>query len=178
MGIAVSGVGIIAIAGAPEAVGNLRSLAFVIFGTLSWGIAQGLARRLGRDSGKAMTAAIMLYAAPQLLLASLMLESGQWSSLQSASVGDWVSMLILALGGFVLAYSIWYGLLTRHRVDQVAPFILLMPLVGVLVSVALLGESLSKWSMIGGAIIMLGLAIIVIEPARRENLEESGNAAD
>ena len=166
-GIAVAAAGIAVIAGAPEAVRSPGSLLLVLLGTLSWGIAQGLTRRLGKDSGRTMTAIITLYAAPELLLASLFLESHQLDRLMTASLSDWLAILILAIGGFVLAYSIWYGLLTRHRVDQVAPFILLMPLIGVLASVILLGETLSRNALIGGVIIVLGLAIIVIDPASR-----------
>jgi O-acetylserine/cysteine efflux transporter len=163
MGIAVSATGILIIAGTPEAWGNLGSLALVLLGALSWGLSQGLARRLGRDSGSALTAAIMAYAAPQMLIASFILESGQIAALQTASWQDWTAILILAIGGFAIAYSIWYSLLQRHRIDQVAPFALLMPFIGVLMSVLTLGERLSSGALIGGATIILGLAIIVIE---------------
>ena len=54
----------------------------------------------------------------------------------------WVAVLVLAVGGYVVAYSIWYGLMQRYRVDQVMPFALLMPVVGHCGAV-FLGERLS-----------------------------------
>jgi O-acetylserine/cysteine efflux transporter len=174
VGILISGTGIAVIAGAPEGVDNLVSLILVLLGTLSWGISQGLARRFGRDSGQSMTAAIMLYSTPQLLLASLILEDGQIQAALTASASDWVAVGILAIGGFVVAYSIWYGLLQRHRVDQIAPFALLMPLIGVLTSIGFLGETLTRSSLIGGAIIVAGIAIIVIDPRLRRYAARTG----
>ena len=48
--------------------------------------------------------------------------------------------LTFSLGGFVVAYTIWYGLLRRHPMDRVVPFMLLMPVIGVAFSAAAFGE--------------------------------------
>lgn len=178
IGIGVSGIGILVIAGAPEATGSFLSLGFVLLGTLSWGISQGLARRLGRDSGPTLTAAIMTYAAPQMLAASLILETGQIPALQTASFQDWFAVVLLAIGGFAIAYSIWYALLQRHRVDQIAPFALLMPFIGVLVSVVALGERLSADAVTGGGIIVLGLAVIVLDRRSSQKMTQSDQMRD
>jgi O-acetylserine/cysteine efflux transporter len=109
-----------------------------------------------------------LYAAPQLLVASLFLETGQLESLRTATVDVWVAVLVLAIGGYVVAYSIWYGLMQRYRVDQVTPFALLMPLVGVLAGAILLGEHLSLWIVLGGIVVLGGLAVTLREPAHAQ----------
>jgi drug/metabolite transporter (DMT)-like permease len=72
-------------------------------------------------------------------------ETGQESSLRTTTFHVWVAVFVLAIGGYVVAYSIWYGLMQRYRVDQVTPFALLMPLVGVLAGAIILGEHLSLW---------------------------------
>ena len=61
----------------------------------------------------------------------------------------------------MLAYAIWYGLLRRHRVDQVIPFSLLMPVVGVLSGMLLLGEKITLNELGGGAVVMAGLAVVI-----------------
>lgn len=72
------------------------------------------------------------------------------------------------MGGYVGAYTIWYGLLRRYRVDQVTPFILLMPIFGVVFAAALLGERLS-WSLLGGgAVVLAGLFVVAVSPARAQ----------
>jgi O-acetylserine/cysteine efflux transporter len=166
LGVAIVLIGIVLIAGAPEAVSALDALALVLLGTLSWGISQALVRALGRDDGPTTIGALTLYAAPQLIVASLLLETGQLESLQTATWDVWIAVIVLALGGYVVAYSIWYGLMQRYRVDQVTPFALLMPLVGVLAGAIILGEHLSVWVGLGGLVVIGGLAFIIREPTR------------
>jgi O-acetylserine/cysteine efflux transporter len=166
LGVAIVLIGIVLIAGAPEAVSALDALALVLLGTLSWGISQALVRALGRDDGPTTIGALTLYAAPQLIVASLFLETGQLESLQTATWDVWIAVIVLALGGYVVAYSIWYGLMQRYRVDQVTPFALLMPLVGVLAGAIILGEHLSVWVGLGGLVVIGGLAFIIREPTR------------
>jgi O-acetylserine/cysteine efflux transporter len=165
MVIVLAGIGLIA--GAPEAVHAFGSLALVVIGTLSWGVGQALIRAWGRDDGSTMIGSVTLYAAPQLALASLVLESGQLDAVRTATLLDWSAVLTLALGGFVVAYSIWYELVQRYRVDQVAPFALLMPLAGVVFGAVLFGERLSARAAIGGLVVLIGLAFILKEPAVR-----------
>jgi O-acetylserine/cysteine efflux transporter len=61
----------------------------------------------------------------------------------------------------VIAYSLWYGLLRRYRVDQVIPFTLLMPVAGVICGGVLLGERVSLMELLGGAVILAGLSIVI-----------------
>ena len=165
-GIGIVLVGIVLIAGAPEAVDALGALSAVLLGTLSWGISQAMVRTLGRDDGPTTIGVLTLYAAPQMMLASLLFERGQLEALRSATLDIWVAVLVLAIGGYVVAYSIWYGLMQRYRVDQVTPFALLMPVVGVFAGAAMLGEHLSLASIAGGSVVLGGLAFAIREPAR------------
>jgi O-acetylserine/cysteine efflux transporter len=68
-----------------------------------------------------------------------------------------------------MPYSIRYGLVRRYRVDQVAPFILLMPFTGMLAGAAFLGERLIAASRTGGAIIAAGLALVIWRRPRGGN---------
>jgi len=165
IGVAVVLGGIVLIAGAPEAVSALGALAAVLLGACSWGVSQAMVRSWGRDDGPTTIGALTLCAAPQLLIASLLLESGQFASLRTAALDVWVAVFVLAIGGYVVAYSIWYGLMQRYRVDQVTPFALLMPLVGVVAGATFLGEHLSLWTALGGIVVLGGLAIAILEPA-------------
>jgi O-acetylserine/cysteine efflux transporter len=162
-GVAVVFIGILLIAGAPEAIGALGALGAVLLGALSWGLSQAMVRTLGRDDGPTTMGALTLYAAPQLILASFLLERGQFEALRSATADIWLAVLVLAIGGYVVAYSIWYGLMQRYRVDQVTPFALLMPVVGVLAGAVFLGERLSVISLLGGMIVLGGLAFAIVE---------------
>ena len=166
LGVCIVFAGIVFVAGAPEAVGSPWPLAAVLLGTLSWGVSQAMIRSLGRDDGPTTIGALTAYAAPQMIVLSLLFEQGQIGSLRSASPTVWVAVLVLAIGGYVVAYSIWYALMKVYRVDQVTPFALLMPVVGVLASALLLSERLSTSSLAGGAIVLTGLIIAMMEPQK------------
>lgn len=167
-GIAVALAGIALVVGLPDAVGETGGLLLIVLGTASWGAAQGMIRASSRDSGGELMGAIALLAAPQLLVLSLILESGQIDALTGAGWIDWGIVLVLAFTGYALPYTIWYGLLRRYRVDQIAPFALLMPITGVLASAAILGERPSLLSLLGGVVILSGLALVVGMPEGRQ----------
>jgi O-acetylserine/cysteine efflux transporter len=50
----------------------------------------------------------------------------------------------------------------RHRVDELTPFLLLMPVFGVGVAALQLHEPLPPSLLLGGIVIILGLALIVL----------------
>ena len=166
-GIAIVFIGIVLIAGAPEAIGAPGALAAVLLGTLSWGLSQAMVRTYGRDDGPTTIGALTFYAAPQLIIASFFLERGQVDAMRSATADIWLAVLVLAIGGYIVAYSIWYGLMQRYRVDQVTPFALLMPVIGVVAGAVFLGERPSVISIFGGMIVLAGLAFAIFEPARQ-----------
>lgn len=161
VGIAIAIFGVALIIGQPDSIGNTWGLLMIVTGTAAWGAAQGIIRARGRDSGARLMGAMSALAAPQLLALSFVLESGQSAAVRKATITDWAEVAVLAFGGFVAAYSIWYGLLRRLRVDQVAPFILLMPVAGLLTAFVLLDERPSLIVFAGAAIILSGLALVV-----------------
>jgi len=165
-GVGIVFVGIVCVAGAPEAIGSLWPLAAVLLGALSWGVSQAMIRLLGRDDGPTTIGALTAYAAPQMFALSFLFERGQIEALRTASPIVWGAVLVLAIGGYVVAYSIWYALMKVYRVDQVTPFALLMPVVGVLAGALLLSERLSMSSLVGGAIVLGGLIFATMEPRR------------
>lgn len=162
---------LIALAGVALASGAIGSgpvrvnpLLLMVLGTLSWGVAQALIRRFGHDQGRVVIAAITRYAAPMLLAMSAILEHGQLAAISSAGVAHWMSAVVLAVGGFVVAYSIWYALLNRYRVDRITPFALLMPPFGLLSGWLFLGEEIGIHEIAGACVIIAGLWIIVRPP--------------
>ena len=83
------------------------------------------------------------------------------------------SVLALAYLAFVatmVGYSLWSTLLSRHPAGKVAPFSLLVPVVGLSSSALLLGERLSALQCWGGLLVMLGLLINVFGSRLRQRL--------
>jgi O-acetylserine/cysteine efflux transporter len=132
----------------------------VIAGSLFWAIAQVLARKLGRDDGLVQLKGVAIAGLPQLILATLLLERGQWQSMVTARAYQWLALAFVGAIGFYCAYAAWYALLRRFPVDTVAPFTLLMPVVGIVTAALVLGETIKTSHIVGGLIIVGGLMVI------------------
>jgi O-acetylserine/cysteine efflux transporter len=161
LGIAVALLGVVMVAGAPAAAAGLPAV-LVALGSMSWAAGQALMQSVARDGGRVLTAGIAINALPQLVLASALLEQGQIEALRTASAAQWGAVLTFSVGGFAVAYTLWYGLLRRHPMDRVAPFMLLMPVIGVAFSAAAFGERPSAQELAGGAVILVGLALVIL----------------
>ena len=88
------------------------------------------------------------------------------AQLRSLDLGGAAAVLYLAWLATLLAYSLWTRLLQRHPAGEVAPFALMVPVVGLWAGVALLGEKPSWAQWLGTAVVLLGL-MVNQWPARR-----------
>jgi O-acetylserine/cysteine efflux transporter len=159
-GTALAILGVAAVIGLPEQAPGLLPTAMIIISAFCWSLGQVLARRLGKDSGVGLLKANAFGSVPQLALATLLIEEGQWQSLAGATWLEWSMLAFVGVVGFYLAYMCWFTLLKQCRMDEAAPFILLMPVVGIITAALALGETVSLEQLLGGAVILAGLAIV------------------
>ena len=97
-----------------------------------------------------------------MLIASLIIEDGQWLAITTASYIDWSIILYLALIMTVLGYSVWYHLLSSVDVSKVSPFLMLLPITSIIAGMILLDEKFTSSMAIGGLMIMAGVASTLI----------------
>jgi O-acetylserine/cysteine efflux transporter len=166
IGTAIALSGIVLILGAPAEPPDALSAALVLCGALGWGTAQVLIRRWNRDSGQQLSIRVACYALPLGIAASLLIEQGQFQAIATATGEQWLTLASVALLGYVASYLIWYGLLTRQRMDRVMPFVLLMPVVTVAIGVVAFGEPLAWATLAGGLVVLAGLGLVVMRRAR------------
>ena len=160
MGTAIALIGVAIVIGLPEQRPALLPVTLVILGGFFWAFGQTLARKLSQDSGIVLLKANALMGVPQLILATAIFETGQWHSITSAGTTEWATLAFVGFVGFYLAYIAWFSLLRRCRMDEAAPFVLLMTPIGLLTAVIVLGERMSGAQLFGAAVLLLGLAIV------------------
>ena len=160
IGMAIALAGVAIVIGLPEKRPGLVSVALIVVSGFFWALGQVLARKLSRDSGIVLLKANAFYATPQLVIATALIETGQWQAVQTADPTQWATLAFVAIVGFYLAYIAWFSLLRHCRMDEAAPFVLLMTPIGVLTAIIVLGERLSLAQVVGGAVLLLGLAIV------------------
>lgn len=95
-----------------------------------------------------------------LLLLPLVAVSGAWRDYGLLSAAGWAALLFLGLGCSGLGYLFWYGGLQRIEVSRVAAFLYLEPLVTATAAVLWLGEPLAPLTVAGGALLLLGVALV------------------
>jgi len=165
LGIAFAFLGVGFIAGEPRLGGAEVSLALVIGGAFAWAIGQIMVRRLVSLDGVTLIAWVAVFATPQLFVFSYVIEGSPVPYIASAGWIVWGTVVYLGLIMTALGYGLWYSLIRRHPVGQVAPFLLLMPVFSVAGGIGLLGERLTLHVALGGAVVIAGLAVILLERA-------------
>ena len=160
MGFAFFGVALIS--GAPSLRNQLFSVFLVISGGLVWSIGQVMIKKMVTVTGFQLITWVALFAGPQMLMASLMIESGHLNSIKNATRVGWGTVIYLGVVMTALGYGIWYHLLKKYDVNQVMPFLLLVPVSSILGAVMFLGERPSPRTLIGGVFIIIGVAAIVL----------------
>jgi O-acetylserine/cysteine efflux transporter len=156
--VAIAGVAIII--GLPEQKPPLLPAMLITCSGFIWALGQALIRKWGKDEGEGTLKANALWGVPQLLVATLLIEQGQWQAIATAGPREWATLAFVCIVGFYLAYLAWFATLKRMPMDEAVPWILLMTPIGLVTAVLFLGENMSLVQIIGAAVLMLGLAIV------------------
>lgn len=98
-------------------------------------------------------------------------------SLRHIGTSSVLSLAYLAFVATLFGYISWSKLLSRYPAGRVAPFSLLVPVVGLSSSALLLGERLSTLQCAGGLLVMAGLVVNVLGPKLWQRLAGRGHSA-
>ena len=164
-GIIISFLGVVLMTQQDSLNGSLGSVCLVVAGCFVWACGQVMIRKLKDIGGLQVTAWVAVFATPQLFIMSAIFESGQITAIQNANDMVWLTVIYLGLVMTCLGYYLWNTLIRRHDVGTVAPFLLLLPLFSLIGGMLFLGEEPTADKLLGGVVILLGVAIITIRPA-------------
>ncbi|QTS85203.1 EamA family transporter [Ectopseudomonas khazarica] len=159
--VAASGLALIGLQGGQAM--TLAGFALTIAAASMWALGNVVTRRLGKVNLVGLVVWGSLIPPLPFLALSFWLEGPELilHSLQSISLDSILVLAYLAFGATILGYGLWSRLLSRYPASQVAPFSLLVPVVGISSSVLLLGERLGSLQMVGAVLVMAGLLINV-----------------
>ena len=163
VGMAVAFVGVVMIVGEPKLSNDMVYVFMVIGGAFTWAVGQIMIKKLGDIGGFMLITGVAIFATPQLYIASFMLETDHFAQIQTASVGAWAAVVYLGLIMTALGYGLWYRLLGLYTVNQVMPFLLLLPITSVLGGIFFLDENLTTKIAIGGSLTVIGVGLITIQ---------------
>jgi drug/metabolite transporter (DMT)-like permease len=138
---------------------RLAGAALFVAGAICWGIYSHIGKPATERFG-AVTATFYATAAGTLMLIPFGLAERGWRGLGDAGVDAWLPIAYLGIFGTVVAFVLLYEGVRRIGSSPALSFALLVPVFGVLSSVAILGEELRVSTIVGGAAVIGGLWLI------------------
>ncbi|RSF06565.1 EamA family transporter [Achromobacter aegrifaciens] len=164
LGVAALGLAVIA-GGRGEGPGQMTMAGFVLTlgGAFMWAVSNIIVRLASRKSPGYDPFAFIAWssAAPVLPFLLLAVLIDGWQPVVGMIVnigwGEILSVLYLAVLATLVAYTLWTQLLTRHAAAKIAPFSLLVPVVGLWAASVAFGERLETLQWVGVACVLAGL---------------------
>lgn len=143
----------------------LLPLLMTLLAAFFWASSNIITKRAGQVDMFAFVVWSSLVPPLPMLALSLILEGpGPLLALPFISPQALFSILFIAYGSTLVGYGLWAVLLGRYPASLVAPFTLLVPVVGFAAAFVLLGEQMSMLEVIGSLLIFAGLIVNVFGP--------------
>ena len=179
VGTLVGAGGLALVAAGRSAQTPLLGLLLALAAALSWATGNIVSRQAKVASGLSLTVWSALFV-PLPLLALALLVNGPHTvghALTHLTVANVLATVYTAYLASVVGYGIWNTLLARHSAALVVPFTLLVPPVGILVAWLVRGERPGLGEAVGGAVLLLGVAITSLNrrtsvPILRESVKD------
>jgi len=172
VGLASAGIGLIA-AGRASAV-PLGALALTIGAAFSWSLGNVATRKAQSPNPLGLLVWSSLVPPLPLLSLSLLTEPGEMVAIDATGV---LALLYVVVLSTLLGFGAWSWLLSRHPASEVAPFTLLVPVVGIAAAWLALGEVPAAVELVGAAVVLGGLALTVGLTAPRRAREARRSCA-
>ena len=173
VGIALSVIGVLTIfSGSAVQSGSASAPMFgdvlVFISVIAWGIYTSLAKRLAHVDATVLTAGVIGAGTLFLFPAAIIEMHGRhWPQLNPR---QWGEVVLLGAGASGFAYLLYNRALQDMDASEAGVFANLIPVVGVLSGVVVLGEPVSVRAILGGLIVMLGVWTTSSERNGRQRL--------
>jgi O-acetylserine/cysteine efflux transporter len=159
--IAAAGLAVIGLQGGHAM--TLAGFVLTLCAAVSWALGNIVTKKVGQVDLVALVVWGSLIPPVPFALLSYWLEGPRRIAAALSGIGalSVFAVVYLAFVATLLGYSLWSRLLSRYPASQVAPFSLLVPIIGLASAALLLGEQLSAAQVGGAALVMAGLAVNV-----------------
>ncbi len=162
IGLGIAFIGVFILTGAPNLEGKFIGVLLTLSGAFTWSLGAVMAKPISKKIGAfALMTWLCVFSGPILILVSVIFNGNPMQYILSANFYSWLTVIYLGLFMQPAAYGAWYYVLSRYPVNKVMPVLLLLPMVGLITAIFLLGEDPPKQVFLGGTIIVFGVAMIL-----------------
>jgi drug/metabolite transporter (DMT)-like permease len=179
-GVTLGFVGLILLvlpAGSADAVPLLGALVVVV-GAVSWSVGSFLSGRI-RMPADPIVATVYEMAAGALVLAAVAAGRGELGDFHPAEVStrSWLALGYLMVAGSLVAFTAYVWLLHNAPISLVSTYAYVNPAVAVALGALLVAEPITAQVLLGGAVIVAGVALVVSteRPRRKGAASRSGD---
>ena len=163
MGISIALIGVYILTGSPNLDGKFFGAALVVTGASIWALGQVLVKPLSKEVNPiALVAWLALFSGPILIIFSAIFDGNTINYFKTANLESWIIAIYLGFIMQPISYGCFYYVLKNNPLYKVLPIVTMgIPPTGLLAAILILGEEPTKELFIGGAIILLGVVMIV-----------------
>ena len=162
IGLGIAFIGVFILTGAPNLEGKFIGVLLTLSGAFTWSLGAVMAKPISKKIGAfALMTWLCVFSGPILILVSVIFNGNPMQYILSANFYSWLTVIYLGLFMQPAAYGAWYYVLSKYPVNKVMPVLLLLPMVGLITAIFLLGEDPPKQVFLGGTIIVFGVAMIL-----------------
>lgn len=174
LGLIISFTGVLLITGSPNITEHPTAFLIALGATFAWAVSNIMMKQLPPIGALPLFSLMSLFAIPMLALTTYTLEYDQWRAIHLAPLSAWLGLCYTVACSTIIAYGGWAFLIRRYEVSTIAPYSLLVPVFGIASGAFWYGEMPSQDVIIGGVVIILGVAIITL---RRPKIFMRGGSA-
>ncbi|TWI52829.1 O-acetylserine/cysteine efflux transporter [Pseudomonas duriflava] len=163
VGLLIAGGGLLLIGLHGEGRMTLAGFLLTLCAAGMWGLGNIVTKRIGKVDMLALVVWGSLIPPIPFFMLSYWLEGPEqiMGALEHLSLSSMFAIIYLAFVATLLGYGLWSRLLSRYPASQVAPFSLLVPLVGITSAAVLADEHLTVIQIMGTTLVMAGLIVNV-----------------
>jgi O-acetylserine/cysteine efflux transporter len=174
IGIAIAFVGVYILTGSPNLEGKFFGISLTIIGSAIWALGQVIVKPLSKEINPlALVAWLALFSGPLLIALSSIIDGDTIKYLSEAKFDHWIIAFYI---GFIMqpvTYGCFYYVLKNNPLYKVLPIVTMgIPPTGLLAAIFLLGEKPTQELFIGGAIIIVGVILIIFTKNKTEEVEK------
>ena len=165
IGISVAFIGIYILTGTPNLDGKFIGAALVFTGAGIWALGQVLVKPLSKEiNSLTLVAWLALFSGPILITLSAIFDGNTINYFKTANLESWIIVIFLGFIMQPISYGCFYYVLKNNPIYKVLPIVTMgIPPTGLLAAIFILGEEPTKELFIGGAIILIGVIMIVFK---------------
>ena len=167
VGIVLAFAGVMIIVIDPGQFSLTIGIVYLIGAAVVGAIANILMKRIDPMPAMRLQAWVGLFSIAPLMLMSWLWESGQADAYLRLDWHIYLASVFAVLGVSIFAHGSFYRLIKQYEVTLLSPLTLMTPVMGVILGVIFLGETVTWQMLVGGVMALAGVGIIGMRRNRR-----------